>query len=50
MSEQPYDEQPCSAKKKRRVALLLLRGLPVGGYYGFAAWKHTAMQVSTDKA
>ena len=50
MSEQLYDEQPRSAKKKWLVALLLLIGLPVGGYYGFAAWKHAATHVSTDNA
>ncbi|MBI3246388.1 MAG: HlyD family secretion protein [Deltaproteobacteria bacterium] len=50
MSEQPYDEQPRSAKKKWLVVLLLLIGLPVGGYYGFAAWKHAATHVSTDNA
>jgi multidrug resistance efflux pump len=50
VSEEPYDEQPRSAKKKWRVALLLLIGLPVGGYYGFAAWKHAATHVSTDNA
>lgn len=50
MSEQPYDEQPRSAKKKWLVALLLLIGLPVGGYYGFAAWEYAATYVSTDNA
>jgi membrane fusion protein (multidrug efflux system) len=50
VSEQPYDAQPRSAKKKWLVALLLLIGLPVGGYYGFAAWKHAATHVSTDNA
>ncbi len=50
MAEHPYEEQPRSAKKKWLVALLLLIGLPVGGYYGFAAWKHAATHVSTDNA
>ena len=50
MSEQPYDEQPRSAKKKWLVALVLLIGLPIGGYYGFATWKHAATHVSTDNA
>ena len=50
MSEQPCDEQPRSAKKKWLVALLLLIGLPVGGYYGLAAWKHAATHVATDNA
>ena len=50
MSEQSYDEQPRSAKKKWLVALLLLIGLLVGGYYGLAAWKHAATHVSTDNA
>jgi membrane fusion protein, multidrug efflux system len=50
VSEQPYDEQPRSAKKKWLVVLLLLIGLPVGGYYGFAAWKHATTHVSTDNA
>ena len=50
MSEQPYDEHSRSAKKKWLVVLLLLIGLPVGGYYGFAAWKHAATHVSTDNA
>ena len=50
MSEQSYDEQPRSAKKKWLVALLLLIGLLVGGYYGLGAWKHAATHVSTDNA
>src|ERR671925_2166845 len=50
MAEQPYDGQPRSAKKKWLVALLLLIGLPAGGYYGFAAWKHYSTHVSTDNA
>lgn len=50
MSEQSYDEQPRSAKKKWLVALVLLIGLPVGGYYGFAVWKHAVTHVSTDNA
>ncbi len=50
MSEQSYDEQPRSAKKKWLVALLLLIGLLVGGYYGLVAWKHAATHVSTDNA
>jgi membrane fusion protein, multidrug efflux system len=50
VSEQQYDEQPRSAKKKWLVALLLLIGLPVGGYYGFAVWQHAATHVSTDNA
>jgi membrane fusion protein (multidrug efflux system) len=29
---------------------VLLIGLPVGGYYGFVAWKHAATHVSTDNA
>jgi membrane fusion protein (multidrug efflux system) len=50
VSEQLYEEQPRSAKKKWLVALLLLIGLPIGGYYGFAAWQHAASHVSTDNA
>lgn len=50
MSEQPYDAPPRSAKKKWLIALLLLIGLPLVGYYGFAAWRHAAMHVSTDNA
>ena len=50
MSEQLHDEQPRSAKKKWLAALLLLIGLPIAGYYGFAAWQHAASHVSTDNA
>ena len=50
MSEQLHDEQPRSAKKKWLVALLLLIGVVVGGYYGFAVWQHAATHVSTDNA
>jgi membrane fusion protein, multidrug efflux system len=50
VSEQSYDEQPRSAKKKWLVALLLLIGLLVGGYYGLGAWEHAATHVSTDNA
>jgi len=50
VSEQLPAEQPRSTKKKWLGALLLLGGPPVGGYYGFVAWKHYAAHVSTDKA
>lgn len=50
MSEQPYDEQPRSTKKKWVGLLLLLIGLPVAGYYGVAAWKHATTHVATDNA
>lgn len=50
MSEQLPDEQKRSTKKKWLGALFLLIGLPVGGYYGFAAWQHAATHVSTDNA
>jgi membrane fusion protein, multidrug efflux system len=50
VSEQPYDEQPRSAKKKWLIALVLLIGLSIGGYYAFAAWEHAATHVSTDNA
>jgi membrane fusion protein (multidrug efflux system) len=50
VSEQSPAEQPRSAKKKWFVSLLLLTALPVGGYYGFAAWDYYATHVSTDNA
>lgn len=50
MAEQACEELPQPAKKKWLVVLLLLIGLPVGGYYGLAAWKHSTTHVSTDNA
>ncbi|MSQ48596.1 MAG: biotin/lipoyl-binding protein [Deltaproteobacteria bacterium] len=50
MSEQLYDEQPRSTKKKWLGLLLLLISLPVAGYYGVAAWRHATTHVSTDNA
>lgn len=50
MSEQPFEEQPRSAKQKWLVYLLLLLALPLGGYYGVVAWKHYTTHVSTDNA
>lgn len=45
------DEPPRSSKKRKLfVVLFLMITIPVGGYYGFKAWRHYAMHVSTDNA
>ena len=44
------DEQPRSSKKKLFFILFLMIAVPLGGYYGFKAWQHSAMHVSTDNA
>jgi membrane fusion protein (multidrug efflux system) len=50
VSEQPFEEPPRSAQQKRLVYFLLLLAVPLGGYYGLAAWKHYTTHVSTDNA
>jgi len=42
--------QPWSAKKRWSVLLLCLLFVPVVGFYGFKAWKHYSIQISTDNA
>lgn len=44
------DEQPRSSKRKLFFILFLIIAVPLGGYYGFKAWQHSAMHVSTDNA
>ena len=45
------DEQPRSSNKKKLIFILMLViALPLGGYYGFKAWQHSSMHVSTDNA